>query len=309
MKISVLTPTYNRGKLLEQLYNSLKNNSIYGIDIEWLIMDDGSTDNTYEVIQKYIIELEEENNNKLEIKYFKQENQGKMAAINNLVEKATGTYIIECDSDDYFTKDSFKIIKSEIERNDKILDNENIYGLCFLKYDQNGKNMGQDFKVSKTTMFDLYFKQGETGEKAIVFKADIRKKYKHKIEKNERFVTEARMYHEIDKLYNLICINNPIMICEYQNEGYTKNMKKQFLENPKGYYMYFKEILELDMNGVKFNKRLYVIKHYILFEYLISKLKETESLEKNNKIRGMFNKILYLFLRTVGRIKARKYTN
>lgn len=58
-----------------------------------------------------------------------------------------------------------------------------------LKYDQNGTNMGNNFKNKKTTMFDLYFKEGETGEKAIVFFSSIRKQYKHELEHNERFVT------------------------------------------------------------------------------------------------------------------------
>ena len=157
MKISVLTPTYNRGNLLEKLYNSLVENSNYGVDIEWLIMDDGSTDNTKTIIQEFQKQTEQ-----VEIKYFYQENRGKMVAINNLVESATGDLIVDCDSDDYFTKDAFEIIKKSYEENKE---ENNIYGLCFLKYDQNGNNMGKKFKNKKTTMFDLYFKEGENGEK------------------------------------------------------------------------------------------------------------------------------------------------
>ena len=86
MKISVLTATYNRAYFLEKLYNSLVKNSDYGINIEWLIMDDGSVDDTKKVVENFI-----KNNNisNLEIKYYFQENNGKMVAINNLVEKAS----------------------------------------------------------------------------------------------------------------------------------------------------------------------------------------------------------------------------
>jgi len=104
VKISILTPTYNRANLLTNLYNSLVKNSNYGLEIEWLIMDDGSTDNTQSVVENFIKQ------NKIDIKYFKQENQGKMVAINNLVEKTTGELIVDCDSDDYFSDDAFKII-------------------------------------------------------------------------------------------------------------------------------------------------------------------------------------------------------
>ena len=290
MKISVLTPTYNRANLLGKLYESLIKNSKYDIEIEWLIMDDGSTDDTKIIIKKFIVE------NKIEIKYFEQENQGKMASINKLVEKATGDLIVDCDSDDYFTEDAFKIINEEYKnyKNEK-----DIYGLCFLKYDQDGKNMGNNFKNKKTTMFDLYFKEGETGEKAIVFFSSIRKQYKHELEHNERFVTEARMYHKMDEKYKMICINKPIMICEYQKEGYTQNILKQFKENPYGYYEYFKEILQKEMKGVTFNKRLYAIKHYILFSYL------TE--QYNSKIiKNIMIKIMYFIMLVPGILKSKK---
>ena len=293
MKISVLTPTYNRGNLLKRLYKSLVDNSKYGVDIQWLIMNDGSTDNTKNIVKQFIQE------SRINIEYYEQENKGKMVSINNLVKLATGDLIIDCDSDDYFTKDAFKIIKEEYEKNKK---EENIYGLCYLKYDQSGKNMGNEFKNRKTTMFDLYFKEEETGEKAIVFYSPIRKKYKHELEHGEKFVTEARMYHKMDEKYQMICINKPIMICEYQKEGYSKNIIKQFKENPYGYYEYFKEILQKDCSGIIFNKRLYIIKHYIIFSfftgYYSSKL-----------IKNIYNKILYYILLFPGIIISKKKLN
>ena len=289
MKISVLTSTYNRGNLLKKLYNSLIQNSNYNVDVQWLIIDDGSKDDTKNIVKDF------KDENKIEIKYFYQENQGKMLAINKLVKEANGDLIIECDSDDYFTEDAFDIIKNEYQKCDK----SDIYALCFLKYDQNGNNMGNLFKNEKTTMFDLYFKEGENGEKALVFFADVRKKYEHELEHNEKFVTEARMYHKMDVKYKMICINKPIMICEYQKDGYSKNIIKQFKNNPYGYYKYFQEILEKDMKGVKFSKRLYVIKHYILFGKLINAKKSL------NKIMSTKNKILYCLLYVPGRIKTK----
>ena len=290
LKISVLTGTYNRAEFLKNLYKSLLINLDFGLDIEWLIMDDGSEDNTKEVVEQLKKEIEKNLKNKkskLEVEYFFQKNQGKMVAINNLVEKATGEYIIECDSDDYFTNNAFEIMKKAIEESKNEKD---IYGLCFLKYDQNGNNMGNNFKNRKTTMFDLYFKEGEDGEKSVLFKSDIRKKYKYELEHGEKFVTEARMFHKMDEKYRIICVNEPIMICEYQNDGYTKNIINEFRNNPYGYYKYFEEILQKDFRGVTFNKRLYAIKHYILFSYL------TKSKKNKRKIRNVKNKILFSIL-------------
>lgn len=143
-------------------------------------------------------------------------------------------------------------------------------------------------------------KNGETGEKAIVFFANIRKQYQYRIENNEKFSTEARMYHEIDLKYKMKCINKPIMLCDYKEDGYTKNIKKIFKENPYGHFAYFKEILEQqDMKGVPFKKRLYVIKHYILFSYLTHQAFGTKNLH------SIENKLMYILLYIPGIIKSK----
>ena len=289
MKVSVITATYNRADLLKTLYKSLLTNS--NVEIDWLVMDDGSTDNTKEVIEQF------QKDNKIEIKYNYQKNQGKMKAINELVQKATGDVIIDCDSDDCFTQDAFNIIKEEFEKNKNTKD---IYGLCFLKQDLQGKNIGKMFKKANTTMFDLYFKEGEDGEKVVVFYSKIRKQFSHELENGEKFITEARMYHKMDEKYKMICINKSIMICDYKEDGYTKNIQKQFEESPYGYYKYFKEILKKDFKGVLFNKRLYAIKHYILFTYL------TKSKFSTKDIRNFLNKLLYILLYIPGILKTEK---
>lgn len=282
MKFSILTATYNRAKCLPKLYESLIKNKSNNYEIEWLIMDDGSKDETENLIKDYIAK------NEIEIKFFKQQNQGKMTAINNLAQYVTGEIWIECDSDDYFTDGAFDKIKDLYEKNKERKD---IYAFAFLKIDQNGNNMGNKFKKEETTMFDLYFKEGGTGEKALAFITEVRKKYRYELEHNERFVTEARMYHKMDKDYEMICSNEYMMVCEYQEEGYTKNIDKEFVNNPFGYYMYFYEILsDMDMKGVPLGKRLYVIKHFILFSTLINK-KYTSKCTRNIK-----NKIIITLL-------------
>ena len=219
-----------------------------------------------------------------------------MAAINNLVKYATGYIIIECDSDDYFTVGAFDIIekyKSELT--------DEIYALVFLKYDQDGNNMGNNFpeNIYRSDMFSLYFREGITGEKAIAFNSKIRKRFSYKLEANEKFVTEARMYHEMDLEYDVICINEPIMICEYQKDGYSKNIQKVFQKNPLGYYEYFRKILEMDLTGVTLKKKLYIYKHYILFSILA---------ERNHAIRnvtGVLNKIIVAIMWIPGVLKTK----
>ena len=121
-------------------------------------MDDGSIDNTKQIVSGYIKQKI------IDVKYFYEENKGKMYALNRLVEMSTGDYIIECDSDDYFDIAALKTVEDTIQ---KYPDMENIYAIAFLKYDQEGNNMGNDFPEDNyiSTMFDLYFKEKITGEK------------------------------------------------------------------------------------------------------------------------------------------------
>ncbi len=287
MKISILTATYNRDNLLERLYKSIEKNMVDDVEVEWLIMDDGSTDNTRNVINELI------GKSTFKILYYKQENQGKMKAINNLMQYVTGDLIIECDSDDFFYNNVFSRIKQDFTKMD-----EDTYALCYLKYDENECNIGNLFKTSETTMFDLYFKQGEDGEKALVYNAKIRARYEYELVNEERFITEARLHHKLDKNYKIKCVNEPIMICKYQKDGYTKNTNEIFKKYPYGYFEYFKEIFEMDLKGISFKKLLYIIKHYILFATLTNKkLKEIYV-----NVNGKFNKFLVIILYLPGKI-------
>ena len=281
MKISVITPTYNRKDTLGKLYNSILNNLQCDIEIEWLIMDDGSTDGTEEYIQKFKEEK------KICIKYYKQENQGKMKAINNLVPYADSDFLVECDSDDYFTENAFKTIK-----NNCIL-KEKIYAYVFLKSNEKNEIIGNEFKSNnfKSKMFDLYYKQGISGDKALVYNTKIRKQYKYKIEEGENFSTEARLHHEMDGKYDVLCFNEVVMICKYQEDGYSKNIKNIFKKNPNGYFKFFEEMLKKDFSGVKWEKRIYIIKHYILFKYLS---KQKMDLRKTSFVNKLLIFILYI---------------
>ncbi len=259
MKLSILTATYNRADYLNKIYESiLKNEKVSNLKAEWIIINDGSTDNTEEVIENFVLE------NKIEIKYLVQENLGKMAAINKGMEKVTGEVIVDCDSDDFFTDNAFKIIEQNIS---KLIENEEIYALCFLKEDLHGNISGREFPINnmESKMFDLYFKQDIQGEKILVFNTEIRKKYKHELEENEKFITEARMYHKMDEKHKIICINKIVEIGEYQEDGYTKNIRETFFNNPKGYYMYYKEILQKELKEVTFKKKINILKMYGLF--------------------------------------------
>ena len=192
----------------------------------------------------------------LEIKYFKQENQGKMQAINNLMQYVTGELVMDCDSDDYFIIGAFKNIS---EHSIELLKNDNLYALVFLRSGEYANVKGKTFENTKdeTTMFDMYFKQGMDGEKVLVYKSSIRKLYKYELKNGEKFITEASLFYKIEEKYKVKCYNLEVVSGDYLEEGYTKNFIKLFINNPQGYFQYFQDILARDTKGVKFDKRLY----------------------------------------------------
>ena len=106
MRITVFTPAYNRGYIIEKLYRSLQNQTFR--NFEWLIIDDGSSDNTSEKIQSFI-----QDNNDFPIIFEKVENGGKHRAINLGVQKARGELFFIVDSDDYLTNTSLEIVDQE----------------------------------------------------------------------------------------------------------------------------------------------------------------------------------------------------
>lgn len=293
MKISIVTPTYNRAEELEKLYTSLVVNNNSNVKFEWLIMDDGSTDKTRITIDNFIKQ------GIIKIDYHYQVNQGKMAALNNLMPFVTGEIVMCLDSDEYLLPGALDIIK---KYEDKLMNDPKVYALIFLKKNEQGKLSGNRFpkNLHRSDMFNLYFREEITGEKELVFKTEIRKRFKHELEADEKFVTEARMYHKMDIDYDVICVNEPVAVCEYKDDGYTKNILKVFKQAPLGYYEYFKEILEMSLKGVSFKKKMYIYKHYILF----ATLAERDHAIRN--VEGLFNKIMVCLLWIPGVIKTRQ---
>ena len=294
MKISLVTATYNREKLLPKLYESIINNYKTFKEIEWVIIDDGSIDNTKKLVDKWI------KNSKFKIKYYYQENQGKMRAINNVMKNVTGDIIIEIDSDDYLIDDVLRKINSDYEK----LDNENVYGIIYKKRIIGKDNTVKDLDNKVLKLFEIYNKYAYDFDMTLTFKAKIRKKYNYPLEKNEKFVTEARLYYKIDNEYDgMLFKNEEVIVAEYMEDGYSENIKKIFKKYPYGYYEFFKECLGYcNKKNTIFKKRLYFIKHYILFSYLIKKKKR----ECIKEIKG-FNKLLVALLIIPGYVKSSRF--
>lgn len=297
--ISIITATYNRAYTLPKLYNSIIKNLKFDKALEWIIIDDGSVDDTKELVNSWIKEK------KVNIKYFYQKNAGKMAAINNYINKASSELCLEVDSDDYLTDDAVKIIVESYS--EEIKNNDKCYGMLFRRYFI-GKNKQTHLPKKNVIckIFDLYNKTTFSFDTALAFKSNIRKKYSYELEKNERFITEARMYNKLDLDYDgIYLIDKEVVNCEYLEDGYSKNIDKLFINNPYGYFEYHRECLFQDFKELSFKKRLYFIKHYILFGKLSNK-KKSFVIKSTN---GVLNKILVTILIIPGYIKTKNRFN
>lgn len=213
-KITVFTPTYNRGYTIHKCYNSLCKQKFK--NFEWLIVDDGSNDNTQNIIEKFIAEK------KIVIRYFKQENQGKHVAINNGVKLASGELFFIVDSDDYLTENSLQLIDKywSYPKSDKIV------GL-------GGRRKFINFKNKKFNFHDNYYDQDAISfnliennmqDKAEVFKTSVLKKYPFPFIKGEKFLTEAVIWYKIAQDgYDLRWINEDLYVTEYMEDGLSQN--------------------------------------------------------------------------------------
>ena len=232
MKFTIFTPTYNRKDLLNNVYNCLKEQTYK--NFEWIIVDDGSIDDTKKLVEKFI------NENILNIKYYYVENGGKQRAYNYGVEKATGQLFICLDSDDKYVSNGLEVILKYWE---KYENNKNIAGMGYLSMYENGKIIGTKFPENEMTesQFDIYNKYGVKGDKGLMFRTEIIKKYPFPVFQNEKFTTEAVVYNRISEKYKMVYINEKIEIKEYQNDGLTSKYNALLVRNPQGQALYHNE--------------------------------------------------------------------
>ena len=223
--ITVFTPTYNRAYCLHVLYESLCRQT--SNDFEWLIIDDGSKDNTKHLVEGWIAD------GKISIRYIYQENQGMHGAHNTAYENITTPYNTCIDSDDSMPDDAITAILKHV----KDLDGR-FAGIVGLDIDKDGAIMGTAFpdRLQESTMRDIYGKYGVKGDKKLVYKTEIVKKYpKYPLFKGENFVPLGHLYGLIDGDYLLKPVNIPLAIVEYLPDGSSMNMLKQYRKNPRGF--------------------------------------------------------------------------
>lgn len=221
--ITILTPTYNREKLINKAYESLLQQT--DKNFEWLVIDDGSVDNTKQYIEKI------KKDKKINIRYIYKENGGKHTALNLGTKEAKGELILILDSDDYLDK---KAVENIHKYWNKYKDTEKICGMTFLKKLDNPMYKEKTFKECISNMNDFKYNEGNLADMCEVMSTEILKKYPYPVFKGENFLSEAIVTGEISKKYNLAYIPIVIYYAEYLNDGLSKNWMRLVVNNPQG---------------------------------------------------------------------------
>ncbi len=221
--LTIFTPAFNRAHLLPRLYESLCKQTCQ--DFDWLVVDDGSSDNTKALVASWIAE------NKIPITYIYQENQGMHGAHNTAYRNIKATLNTCIDSDDYMPLNGVALILSKWET----IDQKKYAGIIGLDALESGAILGSKFTTDYTTLEDFYL-SGGTGDKKLVYRTDVITKYpEYPIFEGERYVGLGTKYLFVDKDYEMATLNAVLVIVDYQPTGSSNTMFYQYMKYPKGF--------------------------------------------------------------------------
>ena len=248
--LTIFTPAYNRAYTLHLGYEALLRQTCQ--DFEWLIVDDGSTDNTRELVEGWIQE------NKIPIRYHYQQNQGMHGAHNTayrLIETELNTCI---DSDDYMPDDAVEKIVTFWKEHGS----DRVAGIIGLDADFDGKLIGTSFKGNNQLItLGGFYTSGGTGDKKMVYRTEIIKKYpEYPLFKGEKYVSLGYKYELIDQDYPLLTLNEVLVKVEYRPDGSSMNMFRQYIRNPQGFAFIRKSSMQL---APTWKRRFMEAVHYV----------------------------------------------
>lgn len=225
--LTVFTPLYNRKETLLRTYESLCKQTCK--DFEWLIIDDGSTDNPFEEIEKW-----QKTDNGFLIRYIYKENGGMHTAHNVAYENITTELNTCIDSDDYMPANAVELIVNCWNQ----CRNKGYAGIIALDFaDSTKRVIGKELPHDRESIsLTDYYDQGGEGDKKLIYRTDIiNKTPPYPVFKGEKYVSLAYKYQIIDQTYELKILNENVCFVEYQLDGSSTNMYRQYVKNPRGF--------------------------------------------------------------------------
>lgn len=233
MFLTVFTPTYNRIKLLSRLYQSLLSQTD---NIEWLVIDDGSTDGTEELILSYLEKAA------FPIRYIKKSRGGKHTAFNLAIQEARGDYLICIDSDDQLAEGAVESIRKSIPN----LADRDIGFVGYKAITNRGFLQKRAQDDTHRGLYGYYSASGNVGEMSLVFRTELLRQYQFPEPQGELYVTECIVFDrmELDG-YTLCPIHKVLEVCEYQTDGLSYNSSDYIFNSPVAQTIYHAQRMDL----------------------------------------------------------------
>jgi len=256
-KFSILTATYNRESKLHALYESLCMQTFE--DFEWIVVDDGSVDNTASVVKSWC------DAKLIDIQYVKQGNGGKHRALNRGMSMVNGDWVAIIDSDDSVTPDCLERVARSIEKANLDLKTE-IAGVVFLSKYASGKVVGSSFPhkeyIGKT--YEYYSEYKLTGDKFDFYRSSVLREFPFPEFYGENFLAEGIVWNRINKKYDCLFVNEALQIVEYQEDGLSGNSIMLRIKSPNGAAALYSEGMTLNVPVLK---KLRYASNYYRFKY------------------------------------------
>lgn len=221
--LSIVTPTYNRAHLLSGCYESLLSQT--DKDFQWIIVDDGSTDGTRDVVMTFDTE-------DFEIVYVHKENGGKHTALNASMAHIRGEYVLILDSDDYLTDTAVAQVRKGWQA---YIDDPGIGIVTFLK-GGSVEDPNCTAPVEREPVDILRFRRNaiHSTDCCEVIRRDLFLEYPFPVYPGEKFIAECALWNRVARTHKCVYINEVIYICEYLEGGLTKSGRAMRIRNPRG---------------------------------------------------------------------------
>lgn len=236
--ITILTPTYNRASLLPRLFDSLLRQT--NKDFEWIVVDDGSTDDTREVVAN----LKEKCGGAFPMDYVYKANGGKHMAINIGAERARGELLFIADSDDLLTDDALETVANSWH---DISDDKSFAGIAGLDITMDTREVigsGLPQEHIDCNAIDIRYRHHVTGDMKEVFRTEVLREFPFPEFAGERFCPEQLVWFRMARRYRLRYINKPIYIADYQPDGITAGITRARMRNPSASMLTYAELTE-----------------------------------------------------------------
>jgi len=243
--LTVFTPAYNRAYVLPQLYQSLCRQTCR--DFEWLVVDDGSTDGTADIVRGYIAERQ------IDIRLIVQPNGGKHRAINRGVKDAKGELFFIVDSDDFLTDDAVEWIAGSAPQ---VLESVGFCGLSGIRVSPDGEKIGggNNFGTIDSNALDIRFREHVTGDLAEVFKTEVLRRFPFPEFDGEKFCPEAMVWNRIARRYKMRYCHRGIYVCKYLPDGLTAKITQIRRKSPVASMTYYSELFHT--SGIPASQRV-----------------------------------------------------